>query len=87
MAVLTVIVFIVMLGVGSQLNSVVLAVPGFVSLIFLFSIGAHVLGTAEHRLGLYGPLGSFLAVAAMFYWPIGGIYVQNRLRRVAHVAQ
>jgi len=82
-AVLTVVFVGAMLVIGSRLDSGIMAVLGFLALIFLFSVAAHVLGTAEHRLGLYGPLGSFLAVAAMLYWPIAGIYVQNRLRRVA----
>lgn len=55
----------------------------FMALTFLFSIAAHVLGTAEHRLGLYGPLDSFFAVVALYAWPFLGFYVQNRLRRVA----
>jgi hypothetical protein len=82
-AAVTAALVVVALVIGGRTDSGICAVLGLVSLIFLFSIGAHVLGTAEHRLGLYGPLDSFFAVAAMLYWPIGGIYVQNRLRRLA----
>ena len=82
-AALTVAFFVAILAIGSHTDSGVCAVLGFVSLIFLFSIGAHVLGTAEHRLGLYGPVDSFFAVVAIYCWPIGGVYIQNRLRRVA----
>ena len=82
-AALTVAFFVAILAIGSHTDSGVCAVLGFVSLIFLFSIGAHVLGTAEHRLGLYGPVDSFVAVVAIYCWPIGGVYIQNRLRRVA----
>jgi hypothetical protein len=70
------------LGAG-QYGSPIAAVGGFVCVIVLFSIGAHVLGLAEHRSGRYRPLNSFWAVLAMLFFPVGGICVHNRWRAVS----
>jgi hypothetical protein len=69
-AVATALTLVACLVIGSRVDSIALSLAGFAAVVFLCTIGAHVLGTAEHRLGLYRPLQSFLAVLAMLYWPI-----------------
>lgn len=70
------------LGLGATNHAPWLSLVGFLAMIVLFTLGAHVLGVAEHRAGRYQPLNSFWAVVAMLYLPVGVIYVHNRWRRV-----